>query len=149
MIKRIATLLAAAAAMVALSAVPAQAAPTCDPGLICWFDLNNWQGTKYKVAYGGLTQGKCYNMGTDPNTGIIWNDNKETVWWNGVVVVCTTHANFYENSNCGGVLVTQAWADGHPDNQMQSCTEPATEWNGPCGPPSNGAKRISSWKFWI
>lgn len=143
MIKRAAVILAGVLAAIALMAAPAQAAPTCQAGLVCWFDQSNWQGPQYKIATGGFSTNTCYGMGVDPNTGINWNDIIDSVWWNGTVFPGTTHMNFYKNAGCTGTTVTTAWGDGHVDNQMQSCNESVTEWDGACG--SSG---ISSWKFW-
>lgn len=146
MLKRIALLLAGVLVGLTVAVVvstPAQAAPTCPVGHLCFFDASNWQGTKYVIANGQYPQNTCFNMGTDPNTGINWNDKIDSVWWNSTIIQGSTHTNFYKDAGCGGIIVTQAWADGHVDNQMQSCNEPVTEWNGACG--SSG---ISSWKFW-
>lgn len=149
MIKRLALILATlVAGLVGAMAVtaPAQAAPTCPDGLLCWFDANNWQGTKYMVATGGLNPGQCYNMGVDPGTGINWNNIVSSVWWNGTVIPGSTHAAFWGDTNCTGQVVTRPFADGVPDHQMHSCVEPAIEWNGPCS-STNLPTLISSWAF--
>ena len=146
MFKRLALGLVVTLVAVLGLAVPAQAAPTCDFYRICWFDLNNWQGVKYVVNPSGLPQHTCFNMGTDPNTGYNWDKIIDSVWWNEISFP-DAYAEFYEGLNCtiAAVTRTDSWAP--VDNQMQSCTEGAPEWKGPCGPPSNVSHRIRSWAF--
>lgn len=131
-------------------AAPAQAVPTCDFGRICWFDASNWQTDathpKYVVNPSGLPANTCFNMGTDP-TGFNWSKRADSVWWNDILYP-DSYAEFYSGPNCTGYAITRAGAWSPVDYQMQSCVEPAAEWNGPCGPPDNLAyNRIMSWAF--
>lgn len=124
---------------------PAQAAPTCPFNMICWFDASNWQGPKYVVNPDDFPQATCFNMSTDPNTGINWNNIVESVWWNDIEFA-GSYVEFYEGSNCTISAITRAHAWPPVSDQMQSCNEPAAVWDGPCGPPS-APKQISSWAF--
>jgi hypothetical protein len=146
LIKRIALVLAGVLVAVTLVAAPAQAAPTCPLYRICWFDLNNWQGAKYVVNPSSFPAHTCFNMGYDPNTGINWDRVIDSVWWNEIAFP-DSYVEFYEGPDCTISAVTRAGAWSPADYQMQSCTEPAAEWNGPCGPPSNVPHRIRSWAY--
>jgi hypothetical protein len=147
--RRIALILATvvAGALGALTVTsPALADPTCPFHRICWFDLNNWQGVKYVVNPSNFPANTCFNMSTDPNTGINWDRISDSVWWNDISLP-STYVEFYEGQNCTIRSVTRAGAWTPTDYQMQSCTEGAPEWNGPCGPPSNVSHRIRSWAY--
>jgi hypothetical protein len=146
MFKRLALGLVVTLVAVLGLAVPAQAAPTCDFHLICWFDQNNWQGNKYVVNPSSLPQHTCFNMSTDPNTGINWDRIVDSVWWNDILYP-DVYVEFYEGQNCTIAAVTRADAWTPVDNQMQSCLEGSPEWHGPCGPPNNVSHRIRSWAF--
>jgi len=150
-IKKLALTLAAIAAGFLGAVVvtsPAQAAPTCPFDMICWFDRHDWQGAVYVVNPDNFPQATCFNMGTDPNTGINWNDIVDSVWWNDIEFA-SSYVEFYEGPNCTISAVTRAHAWVPVTDQMQQCTEgPSPDpWKGPCGPPNNVAKRISSWAF--
>lgn len=136
---------AAAVDTVGVAAVAEQRVPTCPDGILCWFDWNNWQGPKYMVDIAGVPANTCFNMGTDP-FGTNWNDIVDSVWWNETLGSGNTYAEFYEGANCTVIAVARAWTNGVPYDQMNSCTR-GIEWNGPCGPPNNVAKRISSWAY--
>lgn len=127
---------------------PAQATPTCPFDMICWFDRSDWQTDathpKYVVNPSGLPAYTCFNMGVDP-TGFNWNDAVDSVWWNDILYP-TAYVEFYEGTNCTVSAITRAYAWSPVSDQMQSCTEPAAVWNGPC---QNRLlqRRISSWAF--
>lgn len=147
--KRILAVLAAIAIGVTgavVAASPAQADPTCPAYRICWFDANNWQGTKYVVNPSSFIPGHCYNMGIDGNTGINWDRLIDSVWWNEIVD-STTYAELYSGWDCTIAKVTRVYAWPSTANQMHRCTEPFALWNGPCGPPNNVSQRIRSWAF--
>ena len=149
MLKRIALILAAVVAgflgAVAVTG-PAHADPTCPFQDICWFDANNWQGTKYVVDPSSFPANHCFNMGVDPNTGINWNDIVGSVWWNDIQD-SHTYVEFYENVNCTGISITRAHAWVPTSDQMQSCVEAVNIWNGPCVGRPGTPKLISSWAF--
>lgn len=128
---------------------PASAAPTCNDGDICFFDLNNWQGTKYVIDVAFVPPNTCFNMGTDPNTGLNWDRIIDSVWWNDILGNGNTYVEFYEGQNCSVAAVTRANAWPPTYDQMQSCTENGSPdpWKGPCGPPSNVPHRIRSWAY--
>lgn len=148
MFKRIALILAAVVAG-ALGAVtisaPAQADSPC-LNRICWFDGENWNGNMYIVNPSSFPSGTCFNLGTDPNTGINWNNRPKSLMWNDILYP-DSYVEFYDGLNCTVIAITRAGAWPPVDYQMQSCTEPAAEWNGPCGPISSVLRRPSSWAF--
>lgn len=107
---------------------------------MCWFDSNNWTSTNLQIMPGWFQQGVCYNMPSG------WDNRIDSVWWNEVSQPWT-YAEFYDGPNCTIRAVTRVYAWTNLDNQKQSCVEPAVEWLGPCGPPNNVSRRISSWAF--
>jgi hypothetical protein len=145
MFKRILTLAVASVAVIALAATPAQAVSRCPYTTICWYDSSDWRDPKYVVNPAGLPQHTCFNMGVDPNTGINWDRRVDSVWWNDILGPIT-YVEFYSGRDCTVALVTRAYAWVPQSDQMQSCTEPIAQWNGPCGIPS-ASKVIRSWAF--
>jgi hypothetical protein len=151
MLKRLvlilATVVAGSLGALAISA-PASAAPTCPFYRICWFDAGNWQGPLYQVNPTSFPAHTCFNMSTDPNTGINWDKAVDSVWWNEIAFP-ESYVEFYEGQNCTIAAVTRADAWSPVANQMQSCNEgPAPDpWRGPCGPPNNVSHRIRSWAY--
>lgn len=128
------------------AAAPAQAADSCPWGYVCWFDTSNWTGNKYVIPSGTITPGTCYNMGTDPNTNINWNDRANSAWSN-FNVQSTTHVTYFGNPGCSSpnAYITKAYGNGIPGDQMKSCNQPWGIWNGPCS--GTGSNRISSFKL--
>jgi hypothetical protein len=142
-----ATLIMALVATVGL-ATPAFADPSCPFDRICFFDAGNWQADvnypKYVVNPSGLAANTCYNFGIDP-TGFNWDKQVDSIWWNDILYP-DGYVEIYSGWNCTGYAISRAGAWPPVDYQMQSCTEPAAEWNGPCG-DNEVFNRPRSWAF--
>jgi hypothetical protein len=141
----LATLVVGSLGALAVTA-PASAAPNpCPAKFICWYDRSDWTSYNYIVNPLITAPNTCFNMGTDPN-GVNWDSIVDSVWWNQGNAA-PAYAEFYEGLNCTIAPVTRAHAFGYISDQMQSCTEAAIYWNGPCAPPSYVIHRIRSWAF--
>lgn len=136
-------LVAIIVATVGLFSAPAKATASakliqCPVGDICIYDQSNWDG--YRVFFNPLTlaAGRCYNLDST------WDKLIDSVWWNDEISF-SAYAEFYRGRDCTISAVTRVYAKSPQFNQMHSCAQSASVWNGPCN--GTGPNRIRSWAF--
>lgn len=143
MVKRMITLVVFVVALTGVVSSPASAAAPsqlipCPATNICIYDQSNWDG--YRVFFDPLTlaAGRCYNLDST------WDKRIDSVWWNDNIGF-SAYAEFYRGRDCTISAVTRVYAKSPSFNQMHSCAESASVWNGPCN--GTGPNRIRSWAF--